>query len=170
MSRKTIFAAWVVWLAAALPPAAAQESGKPAWHMEIHNNYGAEGFTAIVKLDPGLAVITLVSHEEGHPTHEVGRRSLTPDENEIVKNAIVRFSSAGLKPSYIDPNVMDGYQIRVEFVAPDGRESWVQVANVVVPELNALISTVSPLLPPTPTGRPALVPYTQNPVVPPEPD
>jgi hypothetical protein len=154
--------AWALAAALALSPAGAQEPAKP-WHLEFHDNYGAEGFTAVVKLDPGLSVITLISHEQGHPTHEVGRRTLTPEENEIVKNAIVRFASAGLDPIYSNPNVSDGYQMRVAFVASDGREGGVQVENVAVPALNTLIATVSPLLPPTPTGRPALVPYSEPP-------
>jgi Domain of unknown function (DUF4440) len=159
MSRR-VFAALAVSLA--LAPAFAQEPGKPAWHLVFHNNYGAEGFTAVLKLDPGLSSITLVSHEEGHETHEVGRRILTPEENETVRNALARFASADLKPSYDNPNVSDGFQLRVEFVAPDGREGGIQVANVAVPELNTLIATVSPLLPPTSTGRPALVPLARE--------
>lgn len=160
--RNIRIAALIVSLMAALSPAVAQESPKPPWSMKIHNNYGAEGFTAILSFDPGVTAITLYSHETGHATHEVGRRSLTPEESEIVKNAIARFASADLKPHYSNQNVSDGYQIRVEFVAPDGREGSIQVENVAVPELNTLIATVAPLLPPTPTGKPAIVPYSQH--------
>jgi hypothetical protein len=156
-----IFAVLIVSLMAALSPAAAQESQKP-WSMKIHNNYGAEGFTAILAFDPGVTAITLYSHETDHPTHEVGKRTLTPEENEILKNAIARFANAGLNRHYRNPNVMDGFQVRIEFVAPDGRESSIEVENVAVPELNTLIAAVAPLLPPTPTGRPAIVPYSQH--------
>lgn len=158
MSRST---AWALAAALSLSPAVAQESAKP-WHLEFHNNYGAEGFTAVMNLDPGLSVITLISHEVGQATHEVGRRVLTPEENEIVGNAIARFAKADLKAYYSNPNVSDGYQLRVAFVAPDGREGGIQVANVAVAELNTLIATVSPLLPPTSTGRPALVPLSRK--------
>ena len=162
MSKSRALAAALVLSLTALSPAAAQESPKRPWRMVVHNNYGAEGFTAVMTFEPGLVVNKLVSHETGHETYEVGRRSLTPEETEIVENALARFSSADLKPYYSNPFYTDGYQIRIEFVAPDGREGSIQVANVEVPELNTLIGTVAPLLPPTPTGRPALVPYTQE--------
>lgn len=151
----------IVSLIAALSPAAAQESQKP-WSMKIHNNYGAEGFTAVMTFEPGVTVITLHSHETDRATHEVGRRSLTPEENETVKNAIARLASAGLRAYYRNPNITDGYDIRIEFVAPDGREGSVQVSNFIVPEVNTLIATVAPLLPPTSTGRPAIEPYTSR--------
>ena len=153
-----VVAVMIVSLTVALSPAAAQ---KP-WSMKIHSNYGAEGFTAILSFDPGVTAITLYSHETDHPTHEVGKRSLTPEENETVKNAIARLASAGLKPYYRNPNIMDGYDIRIEFVAPDGREGSVQVSNFIVPEVNTLIAAVAPLLPPTSTGRPAIEPYSSR--------
>jgi hypothetical protein len=139
--------------------AVAQEPSRPAWHLVIHNIYGAEGFTAVYTFDPGLVVANLVSSEQGHPTEELGRRSLTPDETGIVRSALATLAGAGLRTNYDNPYVSDGYQMRIEFVAPDGREGSLQVANMEVPELNALIAAVNPLLPPTSTGRPALVPY-----------
>jgi hypothetical protein len=165
LRRQIRFAALFIGLTMALLPgmaAVAQEPSYPAWHMVIHNVYGAEGVTAVFTFDPGLILVKLVSSEEGHPTYEAGRRSLTPDENEIVRNALAALAGAGLKTDYRNPNVSDGYQIRVEFVASDGREGSLQVANMEVPELNALIAAISPLLPPTPTGRPALIPYKRS--------
>ena len=160
MLKRTRLAALFSWLAAVLLSgmvAAAQEPSG-TWHMEIRNIYGAEGFAAIYTFDPGLILVKLVS-SDGHPDEEVGRRSLTFDENEIVRNAIAALSSADLEPDHDNPYVSDGYQLRVQFVAPDGRRGWLNISNVEVPELNALIAAVSPLLPPTATGRPGLYPY-----------
>ncbi len=164
MLRHIRSAALILGLTAFLPgmAAVAQEPSKPAWHLVIHDIYGAEGVTAVYTFDPGLIVAKLVSSEQGHPTHEVGRRSLTADENEIIRKALAGLAGAGLKTDYHNPSVSDGYQIRIEYVAPDGREGWLSVANMEIPELNALIAAVNPLLPPTSTGRPALQTYKRS--------
>ncbi|MES1244402.1 MAG: nuclear transport factor 2 family protein [Acidobacteriota bacterium] len=150
------------WLASGLLPGAevvAQEPSGSAWHMEIRNVYGAEGFAAIYTFDPGLIAARLDSSEVGHPSYDVGRRTLTPAEDEIVGNAIGALAGADLKMNYHNPYVSDGYRVQVDLVAPDGRKKWLDVANMEVPELNALIVAVAPLLPPTSTGRPGLYPY-----------
>lgn len=165
MNRNTRWTVLFRWLTAPLlatVAAAAQEPSNPAWHLEIHNVYGAEGVTAVYTFDPGLILVNLVSSEQGHATYEVGRRTLTFDENDAVSNALAAFARADLKRNYSNPYVMDGYQIWLKFVAPDGREGSLGVANVEVPALNALIAAVAPLLPPTATGRPGLYPYQRS--------
>jgi len=162
VNRNTRWTVLFSGLALLASMAAVAQKSNPAWHLEIHNVYGAEGFTAVYTFDPGLILVNLVSSEQGHETHEVGRRILTFDENDVVSNALAAFSNAGLKPYYSNPYVTDGYQIWLKFTAPDGREGSLDMANVELPALNALIAAVSPLLPPTSTGRPGLYPYQRS--------
>lgn len=118
------------------------------------------GVTETFTFDPGLVVVTL-GGSGADRSEELARRSLTAAENEIVKDAILRFSSAGLLPLYENPNVCDGFQVSVELVGPGDRRGRVRVENVLVPEFNALINSVIPLIPPLPPSVLRLLPYSE---------